>query len=80
MQQFNGLQMLHIDIANGYGLDKTSWTDRLTWFQLHEHELENLVNEADTPMLYLKAVKALRATQAGEPSGHTMFLDATASG
>ena len=80
MSQFNGLEMLQIDIANCYGLDKLSWIDRLMWVQMHEHELEDLVEEADTPMLYLKAVKALRATQAGEASGHVMFLDATASG
>ena len=80
MSQFNGLEMLQIDIANCYGLDKVSWIDRLMWVQMHEHELEDLAEDADTSLLYLKAVKALRATQAGEASGHIMFLDATASG
>jgi len=80
MSQFNGLEMLNIDIANCYGLDKTSWIDRLMWTQIHEPELEAFAEEANDSMLYLKAVKALRATQAGEKSGHVMFLDATASG
>jgi len=77
---FNGLDMLRIDIANCFGLDKVSWIDRLMWFHEHHNELENLVENADESLLYLKAVKALRKTEAGEPSGHIMFLDATASG
>jgi len=80
LSKFNGLDMLKIDIANCYGWDKISWIDRLLWVHEHEHELEQLVEGASEPLLYLKAVKALRLTQDGQPSGHIMFLDATASG
>ena len=80
MNKFNGLEMLYIDIANCYGLDKEDWTTRLLFVEEHEQELETLTQTASEPLLYTKAVKALRRTQNGEKSGHIMFLDATASG
>lgn len=80
LSTFNGLDMLKIDIANCFGLDKVSWIDRLMWFEQHKIELEDLTDQAEAPMLYLKAVRAMRATEKGIPSGHIMFLDATASG
>jgi len=80
MQHFNGLEMLKIDIANCFGKDKETWNDRLTWFELNEPKLGELVYSADEPMLFLKAVKAYEDTCNGIPSGHVMFLDATASG
>lgn len=80
MQEFTGLEMLKIDIANCFGKDKETWLDRLTWFHLHEAELGHIVEQAAEPMLYIKAVTAYNDTLAGQPSGHNMFLDATASG
>jgi len=80
MQHFNGLEMLKIDIANCYGKDKETWNDRLTWFELHEADLGELVHSANDPMLFLKAITAYEDTCNGIPSGHAMFLDATASG
>jgi len=80
MQQFTGLEYLKIDIANAFGMDKMAWTNRIIWVQDHLTYLEEYVDEADEPMLYLKAVAALRKTETGLPSGHAMCLDATASG
>lgn len=80
MSVFTGSEMVKIDIANCFGLDKVSWIDRLMWTEVHNHELENLVEDASEPLLFLKAVKALRKAEQGIPSGHIMFLDATASG
>ncbi len=80
MKQLTGLDYIHIDIANAYGLDKSSWTDRLLFVAVHEDELESLVEDATEPMLMLKAIMALRDVQAGKPTGHNIFLDATASG
>jgi len=79
-QQFTGTDMLKIDIANCYGMDKQSWVDRLLWTELHEDELEDLATDADDEMLYKKAVYAHRESLLGKAIGHNMFLDATASG
>jgi len=80
MQQFTGTQYLKIDIANCFGLDKETWSDRLSWVAANEPNLELLAPDADAPILYRKAVRALRAVQRGEPTRHIMGLDATASG
>lgn len=80
MQTFTGYQYIKIDIANHYGLDKEVFEDRIQWVDDHYHELESLVNDADTPALYLAAVIALRDAKAGRPSGHLVGLDACSSG
>ena len=80
MNALTGLDMLKIDIANCQGLDKASWLNRLLWVEMHQNELDNFIDTAAEPMLYIKAVKAYEHTLKGEASGHVMFLDATASG
>ena len=80
MQIFTGLDYLKIDIANAFGLDKEAWDYRLNWVNHLLGYLEDYTDSATEPMLYLKAVQALRKTEAGLPSGHAMMLDATASG
>jgi len=79
-QQLTGLDMVQIDIANSYGMDKEDWMTRLLWCEVHENQLEEMISTADEPLMYIKAVMAYRDAQAGIPSGHNMFLDATASG
>lgn len=79
-QQFTGLQYLHMDIANHFGLDKEDWDVRLAWFYNHEDKLEHLLDKADSPAQYFAAVQAWRATQRNEPVGYAIALDATASG
>lgn len=79
-QQFTGLQYLHMDIANHFGLDKEDWDVRLAWFYNHEDKLEHLLDKADSPAQYFAAVQAWRATQRKEPVGYAIALDATASG
>lgn len=80
MQKFTGMQYLQIDIASNYGLDKSSWDDRLAWFKAHEHCLMEMLAAAETPALYYAGVKAYEAALAGQPSGYPVSLDATASG
>lgn len=80
MRTFTGTEYLKIDIANCYGLDKETWDDRLAWVAANEPNLEALDVDAESPILYRKACRALRTTQHGEPTGHIMGLDATASG
>jgi DNA-directed RNA polymerase len=80
VQIFTGYQYIQIDIANNYGLDKETWDTRLEFVQTNKTNLEKLVNKADSPVLYTKAVRAYRKAQADEPVNHLVGLDATASG
>jgi len=80
MQQFTGTQYLKIDIANCFGLDRLSWSDRLHWFNNNEPRLESQAVFAKNPILFRKAVRALRSVQRGNSTNHIMGLDATASG
>lgn len=80
MRTFTGTEYLKIDIANCFGLDKETWDDRLKWVATNEPNLELLASGAESPILFRKAVRALRAVQKGEPTNHVMGLDATASG
>jgi len=80
MQTFTGTEYLKIDIANCFGFDKETWANRLEWVAANEKSLESLDAGADTPILFRKAVRALRTVQRGEPTRHIMGLDATASG
>jgi len=79
-QQFTGTEIIKIDIANCYGLDKEGWAERLLWAEFNNDDLEVLEEKADDKLLYRKAVLALRAGERGEPIGHNVFMDATASG
>lgn len=80
MQTFSGTNYLKIDVANCFGLDKETWDDRLAWVATNDSKLESLDESADAPILFRKAVRALRTVQRGEPTNHVMGLDATASG
>lgn len=80
MQTFTGFEYIKLDIANNFGLDKENFEPRLKWVDAHLHELEDLLEQADEPVLYLKAVMALRDAQAGVPSGHLVGFDACSSG
>lgn len=77
---FTGLDMLKIDLANCYGLDKETWIDRLIWAETHKDHLRDLISKAEDKLLFEKAIYAYEDTINGIPSGHNMFLDATASG
>ena len=80
MQTFSGTEYTKINIANAFGHDKMLWDERIEWTEANEPDLLSLVADADKPMLMLKGIHALEAAQNGEPSGHLMDLDATASG
>lgn len=80
MQTFTGKEYLKIDIASNFGLEKSSWDDRISWFDKHESQLENLLTQAEEPALYYAGVNAWRAVQRSEPIGYMISLDATSSG
>lgn len=77
---YTPMQYLAIDIANNYGLDKEEYETRIQWVRDNINRLEDLTPQAEEPHLYIKAVNALRMTEAGQPTGHTIALDAVCSG
>ena len=76
---FNPRQYLAIDIANHYGLDKLTFEERIDWVKTNINRLEALEDNAEEPLLYAKAVTALRNSY-NKPIGHIVALDATCSG
>lgn len=88
---FTGMDMLKIDIANTYGLDKLTFEERIQWcndhltvlnyaFVFEAPEYAEFVAQASEPLLFKKAVLALQSAILGLPVGHNVFMDATASG
>lgn len=77
---FTGLEYLAIDVANGYGLDKMEFEDRIQWVKENQGNLESLADKAEEPHLYNKAVAHFRKALKGLPSGHAVALDSVCSG
>jgi DNA-directed RNA polymerase len=80
MQELTPLEYLQIDVANCFGLDKETWNNRLEWVKDNNSVLEVLSDTAESPILFRKAVRALRKVEDGYPTNHIMGLDATSSG
>jgi len=80
MKTFTGFEYVMIAVANAFGMDKSSWEDRINWVKGNSGILEKYISQADEPLLYEKAVKAYRDADAGRPSHFAMALDSTASG
>lgn len=80
MKTFTPFEYLLIDVANQYGLDKKLYEQRIDWAQENLDKLETLVDEAETPNMYWKAVDAVRCAQGGIPTGHLVGFDSAASG
>lgn len=80
MKEFNPMQYLAIDISNHYGLDKLNYEDRIQWVKDNINNLEDYTATAEEPLLYAKAVHALREVQSGKPTNHSVAFDAVCSG
>lgn len=82
MHKFTGLEYIKIAIANGYGLDKKSWTERINWVDANRPNLLSMAQsgKADEPCLMLGAIKALEKAEQGFSTGYPVSLDATSSG
>lgn len=79
MTEYSPLDYLKIDIANQYGLDKKSFTQRIAWVNSVK-DLRSKTEQAEKRAQYLAAVLALEDALAGHPTGHLVGLDACASG
>lgn len=80
--QFTGKEYLKMDIAASFGqdMDKADWDVRLAWFTKNQHQLLDILPQAENPALYFAGVQAWEDTQKGIPSGYPISLDATCSG
>lgn len=79
-ESFTGKEYLKIDIASNFGLDKAKWQDRIDWFDKHESQLFEMVNQAEEPALFYAGAKAWEDAKAGNSTGYMISLDATSSG
>ena len=70
------LPNLYIAIANHAGKDKLTWKKRIDW--VTKQDIDNI--KWDKPILGRKALRALKSTIDGKPTGYVMSLDATSSG
>lgn len=80
MQEYTGWEYLLIDLANHAGRDKDLFEERIQWATDNLDNLEDLIQGADEPALYEKAVMDVRKVLNGEPTGHRVSLDAVCSG
>lgn len=82
MKEFSGIDYIRIAIANayGHGLDKTIWKNRIDWVHSNRKVLFSLMDTAEEPHLYIKAVHALYDAEKGIGTGYIMGMDATQSG
>lgn len=80
MKQFTAKEYLKIDVANSFGLDKKDWDERIAWFDANQHQLEDLIKQAETPALYYAGICAWRDVNQGIASGYPISLDGVASG
>ena len=80
MKKYTGYEYIKIDLANTFGLDKLTFDKRIAWTDKHIDELPLKAKEAESPILFAKAMKALEDAKNGIATGYIMSLDATASG
>lgn len=95
MDQFTPLEYIKIDVASNFGLDKEDWDVRLDWFDTHETEILQMLQDvragkhnaqikilrdASEPALFFAGSKAYEQALRGEDISYPISLDATASG
>lgn len=80
MQEYTGWQYLLIDAYNHHQKALRTFEQRIAWTEEHLHMLEDMADTADDKPRYIKAVMAIRAAAKGDPIGHMVSLDASASG
>jgi hypothetical protein len=68
-QEFTPIQYLMIDIANNAGQDKEDWDLRLQWFEIHEAQIREIAELAQTAPKSIPSHPLVKyAKENGEPS------------
>jgi DNA-directed RNA polymerase len=85
-----GLYWLKVHTANNWGIDKLSYDERVSWVDDNIKDIYDYAknpmdtveywNEADEPLMFLSACKALLDHSEGIPVSLPVSLDATCSG
>ena len=78
-----GIDYIKIAIANAYGLDHTTWEERMLWVDSERNAwgtLHERVHDAKEPYQFIAGIKALEDAEEGIPTGYIMGLDACSSG
>lgn len=78
--EYTALEYIMIDIANGMGIDKVVFEERIKWVRDNAKNLESLAADADCFPTYTKGVIALRQAVRTGMCRHMIELDATNSG
>jgi len=86
----DGLYWLKVHTANNWGMDKKSYDERVAWVDNNLKDIYDYAhnpmdtveywNEADEPLMFLAACKALLDSSEGKPVDLPISLDATCSG
>lgn len=86
----DGLTALKIYIANLYGLDKKTYSERLQWVDKHLEQLRGVgvdpqrhvhfIAQADKPFMFVQACRALHYGLLGEPVGVIVQIDGSNNG
>lgn len=80
MKTYTAIEYIAIDIANQFGLDKLNYEVRIQWVRDHQDQLLELIDQAEEPELYFKAVTAFNKALQGLPTGHPVAFDTACSG
>jgi hypothetical protein len=72
-----GMDWLKVAVANTFGHDKATFSERIAWFESQD---DFFIDCAEEPILAAKFLKAYQDAEDGESVRCNMFLDATASG
>ena len=78
MQQLTGIEYLKVDIANAFGHDKLLWDERIAWTDAQNMKFD--LNQAEEKFMAAKAIQAYEDALNEIPTGHVIYMDATASG
>ena len=79
-KHMTGWEYLCIDVANYFGMDKSTFEDRLAWVYKNINCLGMFINQAETPELYHKAIMVLDRVRRGQDVGHITYWDGCCSG
>lgn len=77
-----GWYWFKIAIANAFGLDKATWSERISWFEANEKDIlaGNLNDKASEKHLFKQAIDAYNEALLTGKTGYIVRLDATCSG